>query len=349
MVEMITISNEYETIYLIIGCDLFFSVWGIVICVSFITAGYLLLKSIGIGNRESGLDNLEQNGKENNSQEKRYTNASRLGSRRFTFTRRQSSNMFTKRKGVEHRQRAMMKVTIVTCVTAFLGIAYSLLSTANVAMAMNLLFQKECVNTAKGNRVVWLLLQYLARFLELLLGFLLLYAVADTTKMMKYLFKKWKKLGCGDQDDSTDLNTTDYDKSMSELETSTSERTVPVLGTIKAKSQDEKNQCTTRLESVTEETIHVTDNGKTVENGTIKNGVIESGSLESGSTENGSTENGTHQSLLRHQTSGPLSIQSNKNNGFLDVKHLLPKSHSDSSIMPNGKQKKYCSSSNEIV
>lgn len=331
IVEMITIINQYEVVYLIIACDLFFSVWGIVICICFLLAGYLLIKSIGVGNRESTA-NVEafQTSKENSLQGRR---GSRL--RRFTFTRRQSSTLSYKRKGVEHRQRAMMKVTIVTCVTALLAILYSLLSTANVALAMHILLQNRCVNEARGNRAVWLFLQYVARFLELLLCFLLLYAVADTTKLMKYLFKKCKKLGCID-DESVDLNTTDYDRTMSDLETSTIERNEqPVLLSNTKPKSGNVNQLHVRLPSVTEETIHTADNGE------VKNRSKENVTIENGTTENGSIENGTvdnHHGLLHHQASSPSLGQTDNNNTLLSVKQQIPKSRSDSSIMPNGKQ-----------
>lgn len=348
IVELVTISNQYEVIYLIIACDLFFSFWGIFICVSFLLAGYLLIKSIGDGNRESttGLENLQID-KQNSVKGGRYTHASRIGSRRFTFSKRQNSTLSYKRKGVEHRQRAMMKVTIVTCVSAFLGILYSILSTTNVALAMNVLLQNECVNEAQGNRVVWLFLQYLARSLELLLCLLLLYAVADTTKMMKYLFKKCKRLGCV-EDDTVDMNTTELSRTMSELDSSTMERYEMTPSTTKPK--DNENHVNVRLPSVTEETIHDKENG-VIENGTnviIENGTIENGTIKNGTLENGGT-NYRHD-FLHHQISGPVFGQANNDPALLSVKQLLPKSHSDSSIMPNGKQTttKY-QKSNEIL
>ena len=329
IVEMITISNQYEVIYLIIACDLFFSVWGIVICVCFLAAGYLLIKTIGVGNRDStsGLENFQTGNKMNGE---KPTQRSRLGSRRFTFTRRQSSTLSYKRKGVEHRQRAMMKVTIVTCVTALLAILYSLLYTTNVALALSMLYQNECVNETRGNRAVWLFLQYVGRVLELLLCLLLLYAVANTTKMMKYMFRKCKRLGCI-EDDSVDLNTTDFDRTMSDLDTSTIERNDVLLNTIKPKSDNNKNHVKIRLPSVTEETIN--DNSE-------KGGVVNNGSKENVTIENGTIENGTmnnHHGLLQHQVSGPLLGQADNNCTSFSVKQQLPKSHSDSSIMVNGK------------
>ena len=352
-IELITISNQYEVIYVIIACDLFFSFWGIFICASFLLAGYLLIKSIGAGNRESttGLENIQID-KQNSIKGGRYTHASRLGSRRFTFSKRQNSTLSYKRKGVEHRQRAMMKVTIVTCVSAFLGVLYSILTTTNVALAMNTLLQNECVNEARGNRAVWLLLQYLGRTLELLLCLLLLYAVADTTKMMKYLFKKCKKLGCI-EDDSVDINTTELSRTMSELDSSTMERYETTSGA--TKSKDNENHVTARLPSLTEETIHDKENGVienqtniTVENETIANGTIENGTIKNGTLENGGTNH--HHGLLHHQTSGPVFGQANNGVALLSVTQLLPKSHSDSSIMPNGKltTTKY-QKSNEIL
>ena len=341
IVEMVTIINQYEVIYVIIACDLFFSIWGIVICVCFLMAGYLLIKTIGVGNRDStsGLENLQT--KKENGESSRYTHKSRLGSRRFTFTRRQSSSLSYKRKGVEHRQRAMMKVTIVTCVTALLAILYSFLYTTNVALALSMLFQNECVNEARGNRAVWLFLQYVGRVLELLLCVLLLYAVADTTKMMKYLFRKCKKLGCI-EDESVDLNTTDFDRTMSELETSTTERNDPILNTIKPKSDNNTNHVKIRLPSVTEDTINESENQNVVKNGSKENVTIENGTIENGTMNN-------HHGLLHHQASGPLLGQANSNYTSLSVKQQLPKSHSDSSIMVNGKVTTNHHKSNEIL
>lgn len=343
IIELITISNQYEVIYLIIACDLFFSIWGIAICVSFLVAGTLLIKSIGNGNRESrsGLENL-QSVRRDSDLSSRYTHANRLGSRRFTFSKRQSTKSLSiKRKGVEHRQRAMMKVIIVTCVTALLGILYSILSTANVAMAIYILHQKECVNEAKGSRAVWLLLRYLERSLELLLCLLLLYAVADTTKMMKYLFKKWKRLCGSKEDDSVDFNTTDYEKSMSELEASSStlDRSVPMLSNIKPLTNSDKIQ----LASVTEESIHEGENGvvKNVENGVVENKSTEHVLLENGTGNYVLIENGTsnpHQGLPRQQSLSSVFRQGDQNSELLSVKQQMPKSHSDSAIIPNGNQ-----------
>ena len=347
IVELITISNQYEVIYLIIACDLFFSLWGIFICVAFLLAGYLLIKSIGIGNRESttGLENLQTN-KENSLKNGRYTHAGRLGSRRFTFTKRQNSTLTYKRRGVEHRQRAMMKVTIVTCMSALLGILYSILSTAIAAVMMHLLLQNECVNEARGSRVVWLLLQYIGRSLELLLCLLLLYSVADTTKMMKYLFKQCKMWGCV-EGETVDFNMAELSKTMSDLDSSTLER----LDTLNHVTKDDKNdKDRLPLPSLTEETI--LDNG----NGIVKNGTKEHVFIENRTikNENGTIKNGDvdqHHGLLRSQVSGPPFGQGNNDMTLLSVKELLPKSHSDSSIVPNGKQtsnNKYITS-NEIL
>ena len=212
LVELIALSNQYEIIYLIIACDLFFCLWGIVICVLFLLAGRLLIKSIGVGNRSSVCVD-EENKVGTDVRQRRYT-----GSRRFTFTKRRSSTLSYKRKGIEHRQRAMMKVTIVTLASAILGILYSLVSIVNVALAIALLFQETCVNQASGNRAVWLFMQYFARIIELLLGFLLLYSVADTTKLMKYLFKKWKKCKqSDDKDGDTEITMSDLDSDASRL------------------------------------------------------------------------------------------------------------------------------------
>ena len=346
IIELVTISNQYEVIYVIIACDLFFSLWGIFICVAFLLAGYLLIKSIGVGNRESttGLENLQID-KQNSIKGGRYTHASRIGSRRFTFSKRQNSTLSYKRKGVEHRQRAMMKVTIVTCVSAFLGILYSILSTTNVALAMNILLQNECVNEARGNRAVWLFLQYLGRSLELLLCLLLLYAVADTTKIMKYLFRKCAMLGCVESD-TVDMNATELSRTMSELDSSTIERYETSPSTSKPKDNEK-----VRLPSVTEETIYDKENG-VIENGTnvtIENGTVKNGTLENGTIENGDTNH--HHNLIHHQISGPVFGQANNNSvALLGVTQPLPKSHSDSSIMPNNKQTttKY-QKSNEIL
>ena len=353
IVELITISNQYEVIYVIIACDLFFSLWGIFICVAFLLAGYLLIKSIGIGNREitTGVENLQTNNKENSLRNERYTHASRFGSRRFTFSKRQNSTLSYKRRGVEHRQRAMMKVTIVTCVAAALGILYSFLSTGIVALMMHLLLQNDCINKARSSRAVWLLLQYIGRTLELLLCLLLLYSVADTTKMMKYLFKKCKMWGCVESD-AVDVNTAELSKTMSDLDSSTLER----LDTLNHVTKDDKNdKARLPLPSLTEETIM--DNGKgIVKNGTKQQVFIENGTIKNETIENGTIKNGDanrHHDLLRSQASGPVFGQGNNDTTLLSIKELLPKSRSDTFIMPNGKQtsnnnNKYITS-NEIL
>ena len=66
------------------------------------------------------------------------------------------------------------------------------------------------------------------------------------------------------------------------------------------------------------------------ENVTIENGTIENGTIENGTVNN-------HHGLLQHQVSGPLLGQADNNCTSLSVKQQLPKSHSDSSIMVNGK------------
>ena len=252
-VELIALSDQYEVVYLIIACDLFFCVWGIVICVSFLLAGHLLIKSIGAGNRSSVCTD-EENKTGRDLRQRRFT-----GSRRFTFTRRQSSTLSYKRKGIEHRQRAMMKVTIVTFASAILGILYSIVSIVNVALAMALLFQDTCVDQAEGNRAVWLFLQYLARALELLLGFLLLYSVADTTKLMKYLFQKWKKCkGSDDQDGDMELTMSDIDSNASRFRNGSITNgsiTNVSLNDSRPPRSPSPNNFTTQLPSVTEETI----------------------------------------------------------------------------------------------
>jgi len=255
-VELIALSNQYEVVYLIIACDLFFCVWGIIICVSFLLAGHLLIKSIGAGNRLS----VEENKNGTDPQQRRFT-----GSRRFTFTKRRSSTLTHKRKGIEHRQRAMMKVTIVTFATAILGILYSIVSIVNVALAMALLLQDTCVDQAEGNRAVWLFLQYLARTLELLLGFLLLYSVADTTKLMKYLFKKWKKCKHSEeQDGDVEITMSDIDSNASRFRngsiTNGSISTISINDSRPQQSPPLNNEqlLNTQLPSVTEETIDET-------------------------------------------------------------------------------------------
>lgn len=157
--------DAYYIIFLLLVCEAVFTIWGLVVCGTFLVGGLRLLHSVRKSANNSSIvstDVVIQDSRE------------RDGKRVYT---RSQSTMRLKIK--KTHQQALRKIAIVTYSAAILGALYSLFGIANLVMLCLQLFG-DCVEEGLGqNSNLWLALKYLNGVIEVFLAILLLYSIND--------------------------------------------------------------------------------------------------------------------------------------------------------------------------
>lgn len=178
IVEIIGAVGPQPVIFLVIGCEVFFSLWGLLVCVTFLIAGTRLLKSIHVSARNTSVVCREKNVEA--PQEKR-SSLKRLKSRTYSTVR-------MKREMKQHHKQAIRKITIITFVTASLGAIYSLFNIAQLIMVSLQIFgscPEQGSKEYEANSDLWLALRYMCIFLELCMAILLIYSINDCRPILK--------------------------------------------------------------------------------------------------------------------------------------------------------------------
>lgn len=182
--------------YLLFGCESVFSLWGVIVCVTFIVAGKRLLRTIAIAVKKSSVvcrdtPTLRRHElvNSNNDTAPRKTAVDVPVMRRRTQTTLKLKHMVEKRQ-----RRAIRKVVLITYATAIIAIVYSMFNFVLLVLNSVILFNTQCPGylpvggAGKSlNPGIWLFLQYCGSTIELLLGVLLVYAINDTQPIIKLL------------------------------------------------------------------------------------------------------------------------------------------------------------------
>lgn len=159
----------YPGVLAVVVCHIFFSLWGIGTCITFLVAGRRLKNKIGEGRK---LRTLRRN------------SASGANIARSEAAASTTIYENKQRKIIQDKTR---KIRIITYATAIVGLLYSLATAAKLSMAMVLLYH-ECLGLfARGNTAVWLFLQTFTRIVEITLAFVMLYSITDVPVVMKFM------------------------------------------------------------------------------------------------------------------------------------------------------------------
>lgn len=173
--EIVANFTPYPGLLIVIVCFLFFALWGLVICLTFLFAGNRLLRQLRLRGRKTiRFSTVRANGTDMESQ---------------TAIRRNFASREQLRHQIRNR-RTYRKITIITYGTALFTISYSLLFIATAIMIGIMLFQ-ECFGfNGLAYPSVWLALEFCKRFNEIILSMMLLYSITDIAGVLRVLFGK---------------------------------------------------------------------------------------------------------------------------------------------------------------
>ena len=195
--EIVGLLSPGPALFSLLACEAFYTIWGVVVCVTYILVGVRLMRQIRRSIRQTSLIVKRQ-------QKQRLFTLTKKGPQRS-----QRGAMKMTREVKRHHHRALRKITILTYVSAGLGIAYSLVNVVRLAfnfllaseLCKQLLFEDEVLQ----DPIVWLVLLNISRGLEILLGILLAYSVTDIEPFVKC----FKRICCRSREDAYDLGTLD--------------------------------------------------------------------------------------------------------------------------------------------
>ena len=176
-------TDTAPTVIALIGCEVFFSIWGFLVCFMFLFAGLRLLKTLKKSARSSSVVCRDT---------PTMTRAELIKKSSFQYRRseaRQKSNLRLRTQICDHHHRALRKVTIITYVTAGLGMLYSCLNIAQLVIKMFILYE-GCLGflgKEKQQPTRWLSIRYCSLSMEIILAILLTYAITDYTPVVKFI------------------------------------------------------------------------------------------------------------------------------------------------------------------
>ena len=140
--------NTYTALFSGLVCEVFFVIWGVTICVSFLVAGTRLLRKV-------------------DRQYRRATNQFVSNDRRM--------------------KRIKRKIIKITFGTAIAGIFYSLVSAGGVIMVL-LLIGSDCMGfqMRRTDSATWLAIQFLNFVAEILLAICVFYSITDVSRFTRF-------------------------------------------------------------------------------------------------------------------------------------------------------------------
>ena len=174
LAQVISELVPYPGLLAIVVCELFFTVWGITVCIAFLSAGNRLLRELRHRERKTIRVSTTVNPNRENFAEEmavRHEFASREHHRHTRRTR-----------------NTTRKITIITYGTAMFTILYSLITAGGVVMISVLLYH-ACLGYQgqRGNSTAWLVLETCKRINEIVLALVMLYSITDITGVVKLM------------------------------------------------------------------------------------------------------------------------------------------------------------------
>lgn len=178
IVLFIPLTRSVGILILLVSCEAIFSIWGFIVCLLFLVAGFRLLKILQKTDKKSSVICRDSPNKNRHDliDKSRFTNKNTENLRTFSL-----STMKLKKAAISHHKRALRKVTLITYVTVALGITYSVLNLGNLFLFLFGLFD-GCLGEIQGGKMlpeIWLLLRYIFFSIEICMAVLLTYAIND--------------------------------------------------------------------------------------------------------------------------------------------------------------------------
>lgn len=182
VVGVVPTSTPVLVIALLISCEAFFSVAGFLICISFLFAGWRLLRSV----KQSAIKSSSVCRDSPSMSRHDLIEKSKFQNQRKDGRQRSRSTMKLKQMLREKHVRAIRKITRITYVTATLGVLYSLVTLVNLVLVCLSLFH-DCTEEHAQHPGVWLTIRYVVFSLELGLAILLTYSISDYKPVVEFV------------------------------------------------------------------------------------------------------------------------------------------------------------------
>lgn len=176
-------TDTASAVIVLVGCETFFTIWGFLVCFMFLFAGIRLLRTVKKSVRSSSIVCKDSPS---------LTRAELIKKSSFQYRRsaaREQSNIRLKKQIHDRHERALRKVTIITYITAGLGMLYSCLNIIGLVLVCLKLY-KGCLGFIGDERqqpAGWLIHRYCSFSLEIALAVLLTYAITDYAPVVNFL------------------------------------------------------------------------------------------------------------------------------------------------------------------
>ena len=202
--------NSMTVIFLLIVCESAFSIWGFLVCFSFLISGHRLLKSVERSVRSSSVICKDSP----NVTRHQLIEKSKFQNQVQNGRKRSQSTLKLKYMLREKHQRAVRKVSLITYITVLLGMLYSVVNFVNLTLTCLSLFY-GCPGYlnyhTQQHPGVWLTLRYITFVLELLLAVLLTYSISDYQPILNFLCCSMRKVGSRQPSPTSGLESTTID------------------------------------------------------------------------------------------------------------------------------------------
>lgn len=170
--EVLAHVAPYPLLISVLACESLFAVWGTVLSITYLFAGFRLLRSI---NRQQKRTVKRRSITVQSDLE---TNAERVNQREAF----QNEEFQRRKRGIQTTTR---KIAIITNVTAVTGLFYSLANAVNLII-LSLFVFKSCFGFMgeRGNSTAWLIMQVGLKSLEVALAANMFYSITDMRALL---------------------------------------------------------------------------------------------------------------------------------------------------------------------
>ena len=151
-----------------LACEIFFSLWGISVCIFYLVAGKNLLVKLQAAHRRATM--LSESSSVTNT-------IQRTGEDASSYFKRHHSKA----------KRIKRKIVKITFGTAIAGIFYALVSAGGVIMVLLLIFYDCMGRDRRTNSDWWLAVQFFNHIAEIILAAFILYSITDASKFTEFL------------------------------------------------------------------------------------------------------------------------------------------------------------------
>lgn len=174
LAQVISELAPYPGVITLLVCDSVFTLWGIIVCIAFLSAGNRLLRELRHRERKTIRVSATVNPNRENFAEEMAI--------RHEFAAREHQ------RHTKKTRRTTRKITIITYGTAMFTILYSVLTTGGSVM-LSLLLYHSCLGyqNQRGSSTAWLVVETCKRINEIILALVMLYSITDVTGVVKLM------------------------------------------------------------------------------------------------------------------------------------------------------------------